>query len=64
MAKALKETLVNFIKVLLTKWLEDIFVFTGVGVIVFTTYKSFGVTIGNYSLGLIFLLIGFLIAKK
>lgn len=60
MAKKLK----SFIIHLLTKWLEDLFIVAGVSVIVATTYIEFGSTIGNYLLGLILLVFGFLIAKK
>lgn len=64
MAKALKENIGIFFKSFLAKWLEDFFIFVGVVVILFTTYQEFGCTIGNYSLGLVLLVFGFLIAKK
>jgi hypothetical protein len=64
MAKKLKKIISNFFKNLLTKWLEDFFIFIGITVLMATTYEKFGMIIGNYSLGFIFLVFGFLIAKK
>jgi hypothetical protein len=64
MAKRLRNILIAFFQNLLTKWLEDFFIFAGIAVIIGTTYKAFGSVVGNYSLGVIFLTIGFLIAKK
>lgn len=53
-----------FIILLLTKWLEDLFILAGTSVIVATTYINFGQTVGNYLLGAILLVFGLLIAKK
>lgn len=64
MTKLLKENLSIFFKSFLTKWLEDFFILMGLGVILFTTYNEFGYMIGNYSLGFVFLVFGFLIAKR
>lgn len=60
MANKLKD----FINSLITKWLEDALVFLGTVLIIFTTYKTFGLMPGNYTLGSIFILFGLLIAKK
>jgi hypothetical protein len=64
MAKRLKKLIYAFFSSLLTVWLEDIFIVAGVGVILGTTYIQFGLTIGNYLLGLILIIFGFLLAKK
>jgi hypothetical protein len=64
MAKKLKKILKSFLLNLLSKWLEDIFILAGVAVIIGTTYSKFGMTIGNYLLGFVFLVFGFLFAKK
>jgi hypothetical protein len=64
MAKMLRKNIKSFFKNLLTKWLEDFFIFIGIGLILITTYQKFGDTIGNYLLGLILLLLGLLLAKK
>ena len=64
MAKKLKNLMILFFFNLLPKLAEDLFILAGVSVIVATTYIEFGSVVGNYLLGFIFLLIGFLIAKK
>jgi hypothetical protein len=64
MAKKLKKVLGNLVKNLLTRWLEDLFILAGIAVILGTTYSTFGITVGNYSLGIILLVFGFLLAKK
>lgn len=64
MAKNLKKLISNLFINLLTKWLEDFFILVGIVMIIVTTYMRFGTTIGNYSLGFVFLVFGFLIAKK
>lgn len=64
MAKKLKKMISNIILNLLTKWLEDIFILVGVAIMIGTTYSRFGTIIGNYTLGFVFLVFGFLIAKK
>jgi hypothetical protein len=64
MAKQLKNLMKKFFINLLTKWLEDFFILAGISVILWTTYREFGFTVGNYSLGFVFLVFGFLIAKK
>lgn len=64
MAKVLKEHLGVFIKSFFTNWLEDFCLLVGVIVILTTTYNEFGVTIGNYTLGIVLLILGFLVAKK
>lgn len=64
MAKALKETLSTFFTALITKWLEDLLILLGILFILVTTYKEFGYTTGNYALGTVFLILGFLVAKK
>lgn len=64
MAKKIRKICGNLIINLLTKWLEDLLIFAGIAVIIGTTYEKFGTTIGNYSLGLVLLIFGFLIAKK
>lgn len=63
-AKLIKENIINFFKSLFTKWIEDLFVFMGILIIVYTTYKSFGITVGNYSIGIILLYIGLILAKR
>jgi hypothetical protein len=47
---------------ILSKFVEDIFIFIGLTIIVATTY-SLNVPIGNYLLGTIFLIIGFILAR-
>jgi hypothetical protein len=64
MAKLLKKNIGEFLKSLLTNWLEDFLIFAGVSIILLTTYQIFGLDIGNYSLGLILLIFGLVIAKK
>lgn len=59
MAKKLKTLFTN----LLTKWLEDFLVFTGLGFIIYTTY-SLNIVAGNYLMGFVFLLFGLILAKK
>lgn len=48
---------------ILSRFVEDIFIFIGLIIIVATTY-SLNVLIGNYLLGVIFLIIGFILAKS
>lgn len=64
MTKVLKEYLGNFLKVFIENWIEDFIVLVGIVVILTTTYNAFGYTIGNYLLGIILLICGFLVAKK
>lgn len=64
MTKVLKEYLSTFLKAFIEKWLEDFIVLLGVVVILATTYNSFGYMLGNYLLGIILLICGFLVAKK
>lgn len=64
MATLIKNNLILFFKLLFTEWLEDLLIFTGLFIIVYTTYKYFGQTVGNYSIGFILFYIGILIAKK
>lgn len=64
MAKKLKHILNGFIKNLLTKWLEDFFIFAGIALLIGTTYMKFGTVVGNYSLSIVLMVFGFLIAKK
>lgn len=60
MGKKLKSMII----ILLTKWLEDLFILAGTSVIVATTYINFGEMVGNYLLGAILLVFGILIAKR
>lgn len=64
MVKVLKEQLAMFLKSFIKNWLEDFFLLVGVIVILTTTYNEFGFSIGNYALGIVLLILGFLIAKK
>jgi len=48
---------------LLSKWLEDLFVFVGTAFIVATTY-SINELAGNYLLGVVLVAVGLLLAKK
>lgn len=64
MAKLLKKSITALLKSLLTTWLEDLFIFLGISIVLFTTYQMFGVNIGNYSLGFILVVLGFVLAKK
>lgn len=64
MTKKLKRILTVFFTVLLAKFAEDLFILAGISVIIATTYMKFGMTVGNYALGLVLLVFGFLIAKK
>jgi hypothetical protein len=64
MAKILKNKIGAFLKSLVTKWLEDIFIFLGIILILITTYNRFGEVIGNYSLGFVLLVLGLVFAKK
>lgn len=64
MAKLLKEKLSTIINFLFKKALEDVFIFLGVALVLFTTYNTFGLTAGNYSLSAFLLLFGLIIAKK
>ncbi|WP_368657638.1 hypothetical protein AB3Z07_21230 [Metabacillus halosaccharovorans] len=59
MAKLIRLFFIN----LLNNWLEDLFVLLGVGFLIYTTY-SINITAGNYLVGAVFLLFGFLMAKK
>jgi hypothetical protein len=63
-AKQLKLLILAFFSNLLTKWLEDFFIMSGVAVLIGTTYMKYGITAGNYLLGAVLLIIGFLLAKK
>lgn len=47
---------------LLNKFIEDLFVFAGLTVLVFTTY-SINTSAGNYFLGLVLLVFGFLLSR-
>lgn len=68
MAKVIKSFIIAFFTAFFTKWLEDFFIFVGVGLIVFTTYKitimDINILAGNYLLGLVLMLIGILLAKR
>lgn len=64
MAKTIKENLIAFFKVFLAKWLEDFLILSGVVIILATTYKEFGATIGHYTLGGILVFFGLMFAKK
>ena len=64
MVKVLKESLSGFFKAFFTNWIEDFLILLGVAVILATTYLTFGYTVGNYALGIILLLFGFIVAKK
>ncbi|MCM3411237.1 hypothetical protein [Metabacillus litoralis] len=59
MAKLIKLFIIN----VLNKWVEDLFMLVGIGFLVYTTY-SINITAGNYLVGAVFLLFGFLMAKK
>lgn len=63
MAKRLKSFMAIFFSSLLTAWLEDLFIFIGLAFIVYTTY-TLNVTAGHYLVGFVFLLLGFIFAKK
>lgn len=63
MAKRLKNIITIFLSSLLTAWLEDLFIFIGLAFIVYTTY-TLNITTGHYLVGFIFLLLGFIFAKK
>jgi hypothetical protein len=64
LAKLLKRNIAALLKSLLTTWLEDFFIFLGITIVLFTTYQMFGVNIGNYSLGFVLVVMGFVLAKK
>lgn len=64
MAKKLKKLILVFLISLVTKWLEDIFIFTGLTLLIVTTYMEFGLTLGSYALGVVLLVLGLLLAKK
>ena len=64
MAKTIKNNIALFFKNLVTKWLEDFFILVGLLIVIWTTYQTFVTMVGNYSLGIILLLFGFLLAKK
>lgn len=64
MAKQLKEKISNLFIFLFNQALEDIFILSGVAVILYTTYNAFGITIGNYLLSLFLLIFGILFARK
>lgn len=52
-----------FFTSLLTKWLEDLFILIGLLFVVLTTYHL-SIIIANYLTGFIFLLLGFIFARK
>lgn len=62
MAKTLRN-IITALFVLLGKYLEDIFIIGGIGVIVATTY-GWNVTAGNYLLGAVLILFGLILAKR
>ena len=63
MAELLRNFIISFLKSFVTNWLADFFILVGLTWIVFTTYKI-NVIAGNYLLGSVVLLIGFLLAKS
>lgn len=60
----LAKGIIKFFRNLLTQWLEDFFIISGILVALITTYYTFGMIIGNYALAFILIIFGLLIAKR
>lgn len=68
MAKVIKSFVVMFFTGFFTNWLEDFFILAGIGIIVFNTYlitiAEVNVLAGNYTLGVVLIIIGLVLAKR
>lgn len=68
MAKAIKNFIILFFTAFFTKWLEDFFIFAGLGLLIINTYLftkvEINILVGNYLLGVVLLLTGIIIARR
>ncbi|MBO1003745.1 hypothetical protein ACFSKI_19140 [Pseudogracilibacillus auburnensis] len=68
MAQTLKQFILSFFTTFFTKWLEDFFIFTGLGLIIVNTYLisvvNLNVLAGNYLTGFVLIVIGVFLAKR
>lgn len=67
-AKAIRDFFIAFFTTFFSKWLEDVFILAGIGLIVVNTYLitvvETNVLSGNYLSGIILVLIGVVLARK
>ncbi|ERN52835.1 hypothetical protein M3689_07240 [Alkalihalophilus marmarensis] len=68
MAKVLKGFIIAFLTAFFTKWLEDVFILSGLVLVVVNTYLisivEWNILAGNYLLGMVLIILGFVLAKR
>lgn len=68
MAKAIKNFIISFFTTFFTKWVEDVLILAGIGLIVVNTYLigvvDYNVLAGNYLLGVVLIFMGVVMAKR